>query len=966
MAFSVAGSLGTVLVEGIDYKQLKAKGDNSCLFHSVGYLLVRMGKNDPAPTDAPTLRARTCDRIALLLNSEDTPDRVKDDCRQHVYTVMNVGEAAELAKDAALTQYVVNMRADSAWGDLLCVYALELIYNVRIAVYHIDYTGATKRANFPNAAGDATLRIVTPYTGQAGIYNHYNPLVSEPTELENVQPVEAAEESLSDARQWEYWNEKKLCLFQPASCHSQYKDVWTATPLARGGSLTVSNTSEHVIDRGKPRVLSVVLSSKPMKAPSLSFRADLPRESLNIAVVEPFLLLLSRDKDGKATPAIDCSGITVELDLTLFELIENISFDVFTRANDVPVASGELLRVVLAKLAKGEAGNQKLSIPLADLFTPEELLKLTYSGSPFRLVACTNGRVRGVGIDSTQWAFTYFHVPDAWDVNTVEGVQASRIIPVQDSLAGLTKVTAATVSVRSASNDLAVKPPPELGPNNEKITEFLASLADPENAAYSAVNHNVFWQLADKSYYVATSWASIIVLVKDGENGYTGHSLLLHGSPKVFLASLEAQAKAAKLVDKKLVLLRKLESELNVLRSQLRMHPSLSLGAWDPTGWFENDHIDVAAAKVRVNTAAEAIRNDAMTIQYVKAAKCELMLNEKESVENRLAKIKTSAVLLDKLVQSAAAEVSKEVRPKAISEVDGENDFEGFRSGTKKGWKQYFLPPGMKISKAITQGISSCAGGATFTDEETPEFIILWHIDFPPWVPIKQIIQQLKPELKECPALRTVGLVYPDCAELNKYRPAMIYPEEIRGRCKSVFMTRGDHLGVEDFSLGSGSEYFGLDLSNPRRPDLVFTHDINKRTEMVSKRDKKNSDADVSITLDAFHRNVFGGYRYGAIPVAGHDVPAMKIYTTTVANTDNDAVKRDKLSKCSVVRLAGVGTALFDAMDLAATPVLDTPCFMLGLRVEQEFGDATPDIQARRAWRTGHQDRTPKVKAVEK
>jgi hypothetical protein len=438
---------------------------------------------------------------------------------------------------------------------------------------------------------------------------------------------------------------------------------------------------------------------------------------------------------------------------------------------------------------------------------------------------------------------------------------------------------------------------------------------------------------------------------------------LLHGAaPKVYLATLEAQRAAAGLGDNRLVLLRTLQRELKLL--QFCRRPYDALGLFASSADKSRLKASVDAQQIKVDAAADAVRQDPAAWPFVTSTNSAFIISNGEKLDKRIEGIDIIAHPLDGLLGAAASDLAASVRPKSSSKIAGENDFEGFRPGTKGGWDQYFLPPGMKISKAITQGISSCAGGVTFVNEKMPGVIILWHIDFPPWVPIKEIIQQLWPE--KCPDLRTLAFVYPDCAELNKYRPAMIYPEPVRERCQTVFMTRGDHLGVEDFSLGSGSENFGLDLSNPKRPDLVFTHDINKRTEMLNKRTNKSSDADVSITLDSFHKNVFGSYRYDTIPVVGGDREAMKTYTTTVARTDDDTVKRNKLGKCSVVRLQGVGSGLFDAVEKVATPVLDTPCFLLGLRVEQEFGQATPEIQAGRAWRTGHHDRATKAKEEKK
>ena len=717
-----------------------------------------------------------------------------------------------------------------------------------------------------------------------------------------------------------------------------------------------------------------MLHGPPNEADSLSFRANLDVTTIHDAFNEPWIFKLARDEAGRATAAIDVTDVMVNVDVTHFEAVESLAFRVFTRGVDEPVAAGELRREALLKMASGVAHDQALSLPLSEVLTAEERAKLSYAGSPFRLVVCANGVPRAPGVGATQWAFTYFHVPSPWDINTPEGVQAARVVPVQDDLRALRKVKGATILARSAVNDAAVKPPVGVGDANDvggrrtlgEMSLFLRSLGDREKPDYVPARHNIFWQLADGTYYVASSWASILVLVLDKDGDYQAHSMLLHGgSLKMYVATLEEQTTSQTIGDIRVTLLRALHSELTTLAFKKKRHGDFGY----LTSARAAEKVLVVAQQAKVLIGANAIRNHPETLAWVQRTRAESILEDDLSTVEASV-LTTSSIVspLERQMEGRLKDFTAEVRRSSINYIAGQNDFEGFRSGTSEGWDQYFLPPGMKISKAITQGISSCAGGVTFANDAKgrPSAIILWHIDFPPWVPIKEIVQQLWPEPKDCPDLRTVAFVYPDCAELNKYRPAMIYPEPIRDRCETVFMTRGDHLGVEDFSLGSGGECFGLDLADRAQADLVFTHDLNKRTEMVGKRAAAPGDADTSITLNAFHQDVFGRYRYEAIEVKGHDRAAMRLYATKVANTDDDEVKVHKLTKCSVVRLAGVGPALFEAMKAASTPVLEAPCFMLGLRVEQELAGATPEIQAGRAWRTGHQDRTPKVKEKEK
>jgi hypothetical protein len=177
--------------------------------------------------------------------------------------------------------------------------------------------------------------------------------------------------------------------------------------------------------------------------------------------------------------------------------------------------------------------------------------------------------------------------------------------------------------------------------------------------------------------------------------------------------------------------------------------------------------------------------------------------------------------------------------------------------------------------------------------------------------------------------------VFPERGEFNKYREAMLYPATIRDRCKTVFMARGPHFGVLSFNLGSGADYFGV-ATTKDGADLVFTHDLSKRTEVVGKRNTARSEAEVSVTLKSFQQNCFGTYRYDGLAVAQDDKVAMLRYVD-IMGVNDPGVKRDKIAKGHMCRLPGLGAGVFDAVDAKAKPVVDIGCWMLGQKLELEF-----------------------------
>jgi hypothetical protein len=722
--------------------------------------------------------------------------------------------------------------------------------------------------------------------------------------------------------------------------------------------IRVANQEDQLVDRAEPGVAACALTSERLEAPSRSFTAAaLDRATLDDAQDEPFVLTLARDEGGLVTEIADAAGVTVDLAFTRLEAVERVFLVIATRGAPEPVVTCELAREVLEKHATGA---QAVRLPLAAVIPEEELAKLRWSGSPYRLLASANGRPGDGASPAARWAWTYFHVPSAWDVNTTEGVQVSRVIRLEDDLASLKALKgAATVTPRDAEHLGPLQLPAGVA---DEVSGFLGKLQDPTNASYDPNKQNVLWQLEDGSYFASTSWASIITLVLDEETGfYEARSLFYHGSSRRLYVVPDGSQREADAVDDRSYRLAK--AYVDALKAQ-----KIAQTLYDDVSFIDRMRKTAESVqrpqkleqrKGEVAVAVINIRGHMPTLGEFRRAQVERTLDPGVNLEERISRGSMMMDLFRVQLLTVGEQIARPVVRKSVHSLDGDTDFGGPRGAPVTGWEQHLLEPGIVVSKAITQGISSCAGGVTYSLDkgERPKVVILWHIDFPPSVPLRAIIDQIWPDPELCPGLRTIAYVFPDSAELNKYRKAMIYPPAIADRSETVFLLRGDHLGVQDFNLGSGSEYFGLDLSSPERVDLVFTHDINKRSEMVASRVDAADDANTSITISAFHRNVFGGYRYGPLAFEGHDRDAMRTYVTKVARTNDDEVKASKVAACEVCRIEGLGPELFGALVEASRPVLDVPCLVLGERVELEFAHGDAEVIEGTRWKTGPLER---------
>ncbi len=154
-------------------------------------------------------------------------------------------------------------------------------------------------------------------------------------------------------------------------------------------------------------------------------------------------------------------------------------------------------------------------------------------------------------------------------------------------------------------------------------------------------------------------------------------------------------------------------------------------------------------------------------------------------------------------------------------------------SASKSGWNVFDLRPRhIVLEAAITVGISACAGGVTCSAEEDPEWLIVWHIDATPSVPLPYAIQELIPDYENLPGLRSICFLHANPWELNKYRKENLYPAKILDKCETFSLMRGPHLSQELAVYSCGQDYFGVRFA-ASGPQMVGSLDQYKLVDSL-------------------------------------------------------------------------------------------------------------------------------------
>lgn len=811
-----------------------------------------------------------------------------------------------------------------------------------------------------------------------------------------VDPPEEVTRGSSNERARKPWSYcqpgKGLALYGPPVCHSQYhvssllfterpkKSFWSAFSSDVIVDVSRIQARVHLVHRLTKTMIISQACEKEAKDTAFRphFWAPLVRpdervvQLLNLDVMDVLFALKGSKKthacfqiysrSGRATPVIEAR-------LTNEQVAE--------RAKKVPSSVNELY-----------AGLEPTRLAAADVFSPEQWETLSWKESPYQLVVVPSGADDAPDLLTASW--TYFQVPSAWDVDIVEAYGDERVILLGDAVTCLAAVKGAQITERTAETDAEIA----LSKREQNLVSMAMQGLGEKQTGFSQHLTNTIIERPEGRFFAATSWASVIVLKRSKDGTYRVHSLYHHGDDRaLYVMRRRARRVAHKLVetsariqkiDEQMVDARKaaieersavanLQVKIRALREKRDKSDAYARELVTTTrqlmGTGQPDDTAIAIAYAETIAAErekQRLLDHELSIAEGELAEAEKVLAAKmEGIEQDLAPLVKERAALNEKIHAAKEQLEREtIRRMPDASVDGSADFD-YDVKPQPGWRQIVLGPDeLTLTHAVTMGISSCAGGVTFTaGEGPPDVIIFWHIDAPPTVPVKEIIESLWPDLDACPPLRTIVSVHPSVWELNKYRKDILYPAAIRDRCDTIYLARGSHLYDSGCAVVAGSDYFGVDVSNPDSVSLVFTNDFEKRTP-IERGVSQSSVAKLSIGLCDFNENIYGDYRFQDKPIK--DPSSFKEYLARL--NDGDAVievRADKAKHGRVCRLPGLGLGLFDALKSAAgcKAVLDLGCFALGEKGDQELGGISAEKHY--AWHPGPARPSPKSKQQE-
>jgi hypothetical protein len=983
MPFDVAGKIGSVRLGDRDYDHLSASPDGNCLFHSVGFLLERNG--------GPLADAN---RDQMWLRQQATA-WIVDQVTNHAESDFGVllALALQLRNTTALL-YRTLMNTDKEWGDELCVYALENALNVRIQVYQISGDGVVNTANFPSLESDTVLRLVQPPTARAGYFNHYDPLVYQATQLEvEVRRVESVQPPHEPWKGWLKTNGR--ILWAPPILHTQFPSH-LAPEVGLFRSIFSSIGSNNSVDIVTPKVeLIHFINGKGTKGEvrSPDF-ANVDKKTLDVAFRVPFHLPLAmvedekakkawlkrqkkeqsqvekesedddlqidesidnsldiksdkkEDKDDKkgdkddgaggfliAQEAVDLAPVKLRLVGTNFDNGTNIYFRLYKKVSGAPIGGawsmtyGNVAKLKGADVQTKARGNKKLDVDVtvdASLVIDDDrAAELCWEDSPYQLLASAS-QVH----DDGAAAWTYFHVPSAWDVNTLQAVGKEKAVFLGDLLDPIKKLVGKPP-----------KKPDDLGFTKKQDTE-VAKMLQSLGLNYNVNTHSILYGPDNGPYQILSSWASTVVLSRAANNLSYHLQSFLYQSPDrgIYRFDPDTHAEAVNAVAK----LNKELSAQNTLLTSYRMAVADYERKLEAKGKLGPATLD------GINRTWRAIQDSEPTLALLDTEKIagifrkyevrpRFDLNTNADTKNIIAALREVYDELTKTMNGSSADLKKLLNLPPTLRLEGVGDFackEPFF-----GWLQFVAPVNQRVSKAITGGISSCAGGVTYsmTKEGNPDVMIMWHIDGSCTIPVRHLILQLWPDLAKCPALRTIAYIYPTASELDKYRKDNLYPEEIQDRCDTVFLIRGTHVYDSEFVVSCGSDFFGVDVSDPDNVAIVFSHDINPH-RLGSLKGATDGDLP-GLVLDV-QDLVYGDYDF-----LNKQKPD-KSNLTTLRNSlrDNEAVVRPKMNgemiKASLTCRLPITNAVFDDLAKRGT-VAGLAGFFCGDKSDQILGKSS-------------------------
>ncbi len=981
MNFKIKGKVADVQITGVDYALLGTAKDGNCLFHAAGHGL-----------DVQNLLADEQKSPAAF--RQHVVNYIRDNAKLNTAVGRKLREglgvtgAAVFPLTPAQSLYVDQRCAYLAgagnWGDEACLTAIEQLYNVEALVYDDRQslqTPAAIRYYTPSRSPEAKLRLCVRFVGDRPV--HFELYVGDYDALRDtpaVAPVPEGEIHKAwgppqiPGEPWAYYlNPKGLALFAPAIGQRQFAysrgiidDSSSGASKAKPVPVAQGDHRNSVVEPAPVVAVHLTNQAKGGGLDTTSFSAATAKEDLTRYHKEPFFLPLQR-VDGESINLFDLSATVVNVDVDgTRRQPASFYFRIYRRAYGRHGGGAEnrgLLIEIELMLDKLKAEVADLAEPVRKRYTfglnavlTDKIAELLgWLESPYQLVVSGEA---GFPRDNAAW--THFHVASEWDVNIAERFAAERVIMLEDSAAALPTLNVKATAAALANT--AIDGEPETGSETfapgaaqfkalEAVAKSLGGMVDKNKRSY-------FLGEGD-AYYALTSWASMVYLRRNAKDRrYYAHSFYCTNNRDAWKVPADVLgrntpelAEVAQFFTDRYNRAQRYEGDFRSQRNT-------------PKECCQNAQAIVDEIRARVtDRGAMGLRLREFT--YRCPQRLDAILSRKPIFESgtffdtvepgRITELKLDLDALRRdVVTTAFGVTEKDVALTETLQAVGVVDFQkvGGNPLTDPGitWKQYVFDEPLEMTKAITTGISSCAGGVTFSMEDIPEHVFMWHLDASLSIPLLLEMQRLWPDPKDLPRFRTIALITPSPWELNKYRPDNLYPAEIVDECQTVFMARGTHWTHELATVVAGGDYYGVDVSGPDQLDIVFTYDTDKRTPELSPWQGLTAESeDAPSVLSHFQDNLYGKYRYEDSKPADVAGIAEYIVTTTVGKTNADNVKRYKRAHVNKsCRIPAVNATVFKTINEAAVPLIQSNTILA-----LEKGDTELALHATPRWIPG-------------
>ncbi|WP_437648578.1 OTU domain-containing protein [Sorangium sp. So ce362] len=996
MPFDVRGRENTVRIRDADYELIRARKDGNCLFHAAGHGLVTAGRHGAEFADHMRFRAHVVQYVAD--HAKET-NALGFKLRDGMGITGNQQDAVSDAQRAAIDRRVEYLRGARSWGDEACITAIERLYDVEVLVF--DDQGGDQALGVPyytaSHAKDAKLRLCIRLVGHIPV--HYDVFLTDyDAERDGgnavVEVVKKGDEVSQSAKEpWAYhMNPDGLKLFCPAIGPRQMTYSRAVLDALGKSRLVVKPVAValgrelNVVERPAP-VVAVSFRNRKDKAQlaSQSFSAATDPGELVKAVQEPLVLPLVRVEKA-CVNLLDLSSTDLLIDVergkaaapaVVYLRLCRRAFGRLGRG----VPNGGLLDEIELNLAKLKAKSEDLDKPDRTRFTldasalSDHLVRMMeWQASPFQVVASSDR-----GFDPAASAWTHAHVPSEIDILHAEYLARVLVLMLDDSPAAL-----GALGVDASMNDLAN---PAIEGEQPKGRETFAMPLDKQQALeqlagvaglgrLDANAHNYLVEVAEGEWYASTSWASMASLqLNEKEGRYYLHALYWSGDARAAyqasaadLAARDQRAQGVEVVavERVLGLVSAARSALSAAASVTagleasRMFPTLRARSFYTAIWVFNgqERAEFALLSTFRDRHAVALQRVGALKADVEARQILLKLGH-DTADLALPAfddaVQPIVQMLDvqACVRQCDAMYAAIFRRKAdllqkglvldFEEVEGIKDFElegGKRLAKGADWKRHVFDPPLKLTCAVTAGISSCAGGVTVSSEKgAPAHVFMWHLDASLSIPLLAEMERLWPKGDKAPAMRTLALVTPSLWELNKYRPDNLYPAKVVGDSGTVFLGRGPHWYGKQ-PVVAGCDLFGLDLRTKGQLDLVFTYDIDKRTEALGMwRHVVEASEDAPVVLTYFRDNLLGTYRYeDADPKTPAEMAQYIGRVSTEVVLDQAAIKRHKrVNSNKSCRVPQVSAGVIDAVAKHALPLLELRRQLAAEKGDQEL-----------------------------